>query len=53
MYLAIATMDKKAPLPPFRNQKPTWARAAALAGDWQLSKLADRLEVLAEAIKAP
>ena len=54
MYLAIATMDKKAPLPPLRNQKPTWVKAAALARDWQLNKLADRLEGLAaEATKAP
>ena len=43
MYRAIATMDKRAPLPPLRNQKPTWKRAAALARDWQLNKLADRL----------
>jgi DNA polymerase-1 len=54
VYLAIATMDKKAPLPPLRNQKPTWARAAALARNWQLNKLADRLEGLAaEAAKRP
>jgi DNA polymerase I len=47
LYRAIATMDKAAPLPPLRNQKPTWADASALARAWQLNKLADRLAVLA------
>ena len=49
MYRAIATMDKRAPLPALRNQKPTWKKAAALARDWQLNKLAERLEGLAAA----
>jgi DNA polymerase-1 len=49
MYRAIATMDKLAPLPALRNQKPTWKKAAALAKDWQLNKLAERLEGLAAA----
>ena len=31
LYRSIATMDKSAPLPALRNQKPTWARAAVLA----------------------
>jgi 5'-3' exonuclease len=48
LYRAIATMDKKAPLPPLRNQKPTWMNGAALAREWQLNKLADRLEAPAE-----
>ncbi len=30
-YRAIATMDRKAPLPPLRDQTPTWDKAAALA----------------------
>jgi DNA polymerase-1 len=47
MYRAIATMDKRAPLPALRNQRPTWTKAAVLARDWQLNKLADRLEGLA------
>ena len=47
MYRAIATMDKRAPLPALRNQRPTWRKAAVLARDWQLNKLADRLEGLA------
>jgi DNA polymerase I len=47
LYLSIATMDKKAPLPPLRNQKPKWEKAASLAHEWQLNKLADRLQSLA------
>jgi DNA polymerase-1 len=47
LYRSIATMDKSAPLPPLRNQKPTWTRAAKLARDWQLNRLAERLDALA------
>ena len=47
LYRSIATMDKSAPLPPLRNQKPTWAKAALLARDWQLKNLAERLQALA------
>jgi DNA polymerase-1 len=47
LYRSIATMDKSAPLPALRSQKPTWGRAAALARDWQLNRLADRLDALA------
>jgi DNA polymerase I len=43
LYRSIATMDAKAPLPPLRNQTPRWAEAAALARDWALNKLAERL----------
>jgi exodeoxyribonuclease-3 len=46
LYRSIATMNKKAPLPSLRNQKPTWGRAADLAGRWQLKQLADRLDEL-------
>ena len=49
LYLSIATMDKAAPLPPLRNSKPNWSQAAALARDWQLNRLADRLEAMAQA----
>src|SRR5207302_6115943 len=31
LFRAIATMDQKAPLPPLRNQTPSWDGAAALA----------------------
>ena len=47
LFREIATMNRKAPLPPLRNQKPTWKRAAALARKWELKQLAGRLEQLA------
>ena len=47
LYKSIATMDKSAPLPPLRNQKPAWYKAAELARGWKLNKLADRLDALA------
>jgi len=47
LYRSIATMDKTAPLPPLRNQKTSWAKAASLARDWQLNKLGERLDALA------
>jgi DNA polymerase I len=49
LYRSIATMDRSAPLPALRDQKPGWAKAARLARDWQLNQLADRLDVLAQA----
>ena len=48
LYRSIATMDRSAPLPVLPDQRPTWHKAAALARDWQLKKLAERLEDLAE-----
>jgi exodeoxyribonuclease III len=48
LYRAIATMDAMAPLPPLRPQQPTWAEASALARDWELNQLADRLAELAQ-----
>lgn len=48
LYKSIATMDKAAPLPALRDQKPKWARAASLARDWELNKLAERFGALAE-----
>jgi exodeoxyribonuclease-3 len=47
LYREIAAMDKKAPLPSLRNQKPTWDKAAALARRWELKQLAARLQELA------
>jgi DNA polymerase-1 len=47
MFRSIATMNVKAPLPRVKDQKPTWAKASALARDWQLTQLADRLAKLA------
>ena len=46
LYRSTATMNKKAPLPSLRSQKPTWRKAAALAREWQLNQLAGRLEEL-------
>ena len=49
LYRRIAAMDTAAPLPPLPDQTPTWERAAALARDWGLGRLADRLDALAAA----
>jgi DNA polymerase I len=49
LYRRIATMDATAPLPSLRAQKPTWSRAADLAREWDLNRLADRLDVFANA----
>jgi DNA polymerase I len=49
LYRAIATMNKKAPLPSLAGQTPTFAKAAALARKWQLRQLAGRLEEMAHA----
>jgi 5'-3' exonuclease len=46
LYRSIATMNKKAPLPSLRSQKPTWDKAVALAREWELNQLARRLEEL-------
>jgi DNA polymerase I len=46
LYRSIATMDASAPLPPLDDQMPTWAAAAALARDWELNQLADRLTAM-------
>jgi DNA polymerase I len=47
LYRRIATLDRRAPLPPLRNQKPKWTEAAELARSWALNALAGRLEALA------
>jgi len=51
LFRSIATMDKSAPLPPLRNQTPSWAKAAALARRWALDRLADRLDALAKQVE--
>lgn len=48
LYRSIATMDKRAPLPPLRNQAPTWETAAALAQQWNLNRLSERLYAFAK-----
>jgi exodeoxyribonuclease-3 len=47
LFRSIATMDRKAPVPSLRTQKPTWDKAAALAREWELNQLAKRLDELA------
>ena len=51
LYRSIATMDKSAPLPPLRNHIPTWDKAAALARQWELNRLSERLDALAKHAK--
>ena len=46
LYRHVATMDREAPLPPLDDQQPTWERAAALAAEWGLGRLAGRLGAL-------
>jgi 5'-3' exonuclease-like protein len=45
-FRSLATMNRKAPLPSLRSQKPTWKKAAVLAREWELKQLAGRLEEL-------
>jgi hypothetical protein len=40
-------MNPKAPLPPLRDQTPRWDEAAALARQWRLANLADRIDAIA------
>ena len=47
VYRRIATMDASAPLPSLGDQTPSWDKAAALAREWDLNRLADRLHELA------
>ena len=47
LYQRIATMNAAAPLPSLEDQSPNWAAAAALARDWELNRLAERLADLA------
>ena len=46
LFRSIATMNRKAPLPSLRSQKPTWDKAAELAREWELNQLARQLEEL-------
>jgi len=47
LYRSIATMDRRAPLPSLSAQKPSWSKAAAVARNWSLNNLAERIEQLA------
>jgi DNA polymerase I len=53
LYRRIATMDKSAPLPALDDQTPSWAKVAALAQEWELKRLAERLEALARGTSEP
>jgi 5'-3' exonuclease len=48
LYRRIATMDAAAPIPRLEDQTPTWDKAAALAREWELNNLADRLAGLVQ-----
>lgn len=48
LYRRIATMVTTAPLEPVPDAIPTWAKAAALARDWELKALSERLQQLAD-----
>jgi 5'-3' exonuclease len=48
LFRSIATMDRKAPLPRMGQKKPTIAKAAALARQWDLKHLAVRLNEAAQ-----
>ncbi len=47
IYKRIATMDRAAPIPKLPDQVPTWDKATALAREWELNRLAERLEGMA------
>jgi DNA polymerase I len=49
LYRSIATMDKSAPLPSLQDRTPTWTKASVLAREWELNRLGDRLDALAQA----
>jgi exodeoxyribonuclease-3 len=53
LYQKIATMDATAPLPALRDQTPSWDRAAALAREWGLDRLASRLTEFAAGGSGP
>src|SRR6185312_5557534 len=46
LFRSIATMDRTAPLPSVSKQRPTFRNAAALAREWELNQLAERLDEL-------
>jgi DNA polymerase-1 len=49
LYRRIATMGRDTPLDPIPDATPTWDKAAALAREWELKALSERLEQLAKA----
>ncbi len=53
IYRRIATMDAAAPLPALDDRTPSWDKAATLARDWDLARLAQRFDELAAASTRP
>jgi DNA polymerase I len=51
IYRRIATMDATAPLPTLGDFAPSWDKTAALAREWELNRLAQRLDELAASLK--
>jgi DNA polymerase-1 len=47
LYRRLATMVTNAPLPEIPDMVPSWGKAAALARDWELKALSERLDQLA------
>jgi DNA polymerase-1 len=47
LYRQVATLDRKAPLPPLEDRAPDWAAGARAASDLGLARLAARLAVAA------
>jgi DNA polymerase-1 len=43
LYRRIATLDASAPLPPLKDQSPTWAEASSLFRLWGMNQMADRV----------
>jgi DNA polymerase-1 len=43
LYRRVATLDRKAPLPPLEDREPDWAAGARAASDLGLARLAARL----------
>jgi DNA polymerase I len=53
LYKRLATMDAEAPLPDIPDQKPDWGNAGRLAREWELDRLASRLEQMIPGGAAP
>lgn len=48
LYRRLATMGRDTPLAPVEDAVPTWDKAAALAREWELKGLSERLAQLAQ-----
>ena len=43
LYRRMATLDASAPLPPLKDQVPSWAEASALFREWGMNQMAERM----------